>query len=113
MAERRPVDMAPELAADLNLELRRPVSGPARGKRFVQVTAIHEVDGSVIPRMITLVGEDKQFVVQRVLRSREIRPRDSREQVKTEYSIRINGRETFLFEQAGRWWVLQKIDSKI
>ena len=105
--------MSPELSTDLSVELSRPVREQARGKRFVQVTAVHEVDGSVIPRLITLIGEDKQFVIQRVLRSRQIRTREMNEPVKTDYSISINGIETHLYEQAGRWWVLQKIDSKI
>lgn len=105
--------MPVELATDLSIELSRPVREPARGKRFVQVTAVHEVDGSVVPRLITLVGEDKQFVIQRVLRSRQVRTREMNEPVKTDYAISINGIETHLYEQAGRWWVLQKVDSKI
>jgi len=74
-----------------------------RRKQYVEVIATHHIDGSVRPQQIIFAAgptydiEDVKDVVKvKTLSSIEIANR---------YAIVVKGKNTFLYEDCGRWFV--------
>lgn len=72
-------------------------------KTFVTVTATHNPDGTVKPLAIRWV-DDRVFEIDRIL---DVRPAPSLRGGGhgIRYTCRIRGKEFFLFDELGRWFV--------
>ncbi len=79
---------------------------PGRRKQYVEVLATHRVDGTVRPRTIVLSG-GPSYEIEEVRSVCRARTHSSRE-VALRYTVRVNGQETFLFDDDGRWFVEMK-----
>ncbi|MGI5888369.1 MAG: hypothetical protein ACOX6J_03195 [Oscillospiraceae bacterium] len=77
-----------------------------RIKRYVEVDAIHFVDGSVRPRSIRF-SDNKIYVINRLNKVID-RSADGSGRSGTCYMVQICGNETRLFEDGGRWYVEAK-----
>ena len=81
----------------------------SRQKRYVQVTALHREDGTVMPLSITW-DDGRVFEIDEILDKRQA----SSLKVGgngTRYLIRIGERETFLYDEGLRWFVEEKVRS--
>ena len=67
----------------------------ARRKQYVEVVATHYIDGSVRPQKIVLATGPVYEI------------EDSREAARR-YVVKIKGKETYLYETGGRWFVEMK-----
>ncbi len=79
----------------------------ARGrKQYVEVLATHHIDGEVRPRRIVMADGHVYDIddVKHVCRAATRRTGE----VALRYTVRIRGRETYLFEDGGRWFVEMK-----
>lgn len=77
-------------------------------KTYVDVLALHERNGKTRPIKILWEG-GKVFTVERLLM------RNKAKSVKVgggnyRYTVQIKGRETFLFEEDGRWFVEEETE---
>ena len=73
------------------------------GKIFVKVTAEHDTDGKTKP--LALVWTDgKKYEIDRVMDVRQA-PSLRGGGVGMRYTVRIRGKEVYLFEDEGRWFV--------
>ena len=81
-----------------------------RIKTYVDVIALHKLDGSVMP--LSVVWEDgTEYKIAKVLdwrRAESLKVGG----VGTRYLVRIKGRETYLFYEKPRWFVEQKVYSE-
>ena len=80
--------------------------GQTRRKQYVEVNADHDINGDVLPRKITL-KDGKVFLVDEVPKVTKVAalsgfPTTSR------YTVVIGGKETFLYEDGGKWYVHMK-----
>ena len=77
-----------------------------RRKQYVEVVATHCVDGSVHPQKI-LLANGPVFEIQD---SREAAPSKAPAtgEWTRRYVVKIKGKETFLYEASGRWFVEMK-----
>ena len=80
--------------------------GQTRRKQYVEVIATHYIDGSIEPQKITLCG-GQTFLVDEVKKVMKVAilsefPTTSR------YTVVVKGKETFLYEDGGRWFVRMK-----
>lgn len=78
----------------------------SRRKQYVEVVATHYVDGEVRPRTISipLVGE---FDIQEVKRVGWTKEHTSNG-IARQYTIVVKGKEWYLYEDSGRWFVLMR-----
>ena len=82
------------------------MNGPSRRKQYVEVVAIHYIDGSVRPQKIVLAAGP----VYEIEEARE----EGRAKASTtgelarRFAVKIHGRETRLYEDGGRWFVEMK-----
>lgn len=75
-------------------------------RAYVQVIARHDADGKVFP--LEVEWEDgRRFQVDRLLDVRRAAALKAGGQG-MRYTVRIQGRETYLFEDEGRWFVEAK-----
>ena len=73
------------------------------GKTFVKVTAEHDVDGRTKP--LAMVWTDgRQYEIDRVTDVR-MAPALKAGGLGVRYTVRIRGKEVYLFEDEGRWFV--------
>ena len=73
------------------------------GKTFVKVTAEHDVDGKTKP--LALVWTDgKKYEIDRVTDVR-MAPSLRGGGLGIRYTVKIRGKEVYLFEDEGRWFV--------
>ena len=75
-------------------------------KQYVEVVATHHIDGSVRPQKIVLATGP----VYEIEDSREATPGKAHTtgELARRYVVKINGKETFLYETSGRWFVEMK-----
>ena len=74
-----------------------------RRKQYVEVIATHHIDGSVRPQHIILAAGPTYDIedvrgVSRVKTSHTF-------EIANRYAIIVNGKETYLYEDCGRWFV--------
>ncbi len=79
---------------------------PARRKQYVEVVATHFIDGAVRPQKIVLATGP----VYEIEDSREAAPAKAHTtgELARRYIVKIKGKETFLYETSGRWFVEMK-----
>lgn len=80
--------------------------GQTRRKQYVEVNADHEIDGSVQPQKITL-KDGKTFKVDEVRKVIKVATL-SQFPTTNRYTVVVNGKETFLYEDGGKWFVWMK-----
>lgn len=77
----------------------------SRRKQYVEVVAIHCIDGDTYPTRIIL-ADGPTYEIER---ARVLGPvRLPSGALATRYQVRIRGKKTHLFEDHGRWFVLMK-----
>ena len=78
----------------------------ARRKQYVEVVATHYIDGSVRPQKIVLATGP----VYEIEDSREAAPGKAHTtgELARRYVVKIKGKETYLYETGGRWFVEMK-----
>ena len=73
------------------------------GKTFVAVTAVHDAEGKTKP--LSLVWTNgKQYEIDRVIDVRQA-PSLKGGGLGMRYTVRVRGKEVYLFEDDGRWFV--------
>ena len=77
----------------------------SRRKQFVEVLAIHGIDGSIEPKRITLAS-GKQYDID--TSKDPCMVGNKLESTIRQYAVTIHGHTTSLYERGGRWWVLIK-----
>jgi hypothetical protein len=77
-----------------------------RRKQYVEVIATHHIDGSVRPQQI-IFAAGPIYDIEDVKRARLTKSPYTFEMT-TQYTVIIQGKETFLYEDCGRWFVLMK-----
>lgn len=82
------------------------MSGQTRRKQYVEVNADHDIDGNIVPRLISFT-DGTAFKVKEVRKVAKVAtlsalPTTSR------YTIVIGEKETFLYEDGGKWYVHMK-----
>ena len=83
-----------------------------RRKQYVEVLATHRIDGSVRPQSITF-ALGNVYVIDEI-KGEPCRVKDNlSHEIAMQYTVVINGKETQLFEDSGRWFVRIKIDKKL
>ena len=82
------------------------MTNPARRKQYVEVVATHYIDGSVRPQKIVLATGP----VYEIEDSREAAPGKAHTtgELARRYVEKIKGKETYLYEAGGRWYVEMK-----
>ena len=82
------------------------MTNPARRKQYVEVVATHHIDGSVRPQKIVLatgpvfeIEDCHEAVRGKAHTTGELAHR---------YVVKIKGKETYLYETGGRWFVEMK-----
>lgn len=73
------------------------------GKTFVKVTAEHDERGQVRPLLLTWT-DGKKYEIDRVTDVR-LAPSLKGGGLGTRYTVRVRGKEVYLFEDEGRWFV--------
>ena len=78
----------------------------ARRKQYVEVVATHYIDGSVRPQKIVLATGP----VYEIEDCREAAPGKAHTtgELARRYIVKIKGKETYLYETGGRWFVEMK-----
>ena len=77
----------------------------ARRKQYVEMVATHHIDGSVRPQKIVLATGP----VYEIEDSREAaRQGPHHGELARRYVVKIKGKETYLYETGGRWFVEMK-----
>ena len=82
------------------------MTAPARRKQYVEVVATHYINGSVRPQKIVLATGP----VYEIEDSREAAPGKAHTtgELARRYIVKIKGKETYLYETGGRWFVEMK-----
>ena len=77
--------------------------GQTRRKQYVEVIATHHIDGSVRPQKIIIMAGPAFDVkdVKGVAKAKAL----STFEIANRYTIVVKGKETFLYEDGGRWFV--------
>ena len=78
----------------------------SRRKQYVEVIATHRIDGSVRPQVITFAAGNR-YDIDEVIRAGKTKDYTTSE-IALCYTIKIKGKETHLYEDSGRWFVLMK-----
>lgn len=73
------------------------------GKTFVKVTAEHDESGRIRPLVLTWV-DGRKFEIDRVLDVRQA-PSLKGGGLRIRYTCRIRGKEVYLFDEEGRWFI--------
>ena len=73
------------------------------GKIFVKVTAEHDIDGKAKPLRLNWT-DGKQYEIDRVTDVRQA-PALRAGGLGMRYTVKIRGKEVYLFEDEGRWFV--------
>lgn len=81
--------------------------GKSRRKQYVKVIATHNTDGSVEPKIIILEDRSSAFIVGEVKGMTQVRPENT-SKLYNRYTIAIKGKETYLYEECGKWFVQMK-----
>lgn len=77
-----------------------------RTKRYVAVNADHDIDGTIWPKTVTICG-GKTYSVQHVKNVINVNNHNLGNDLKR-YTVIILNRETYIFEENGRWFVEYK-----
>ena len=82
------------------------MSNYTRRKQYVEVLVSHEIDGSMVPRSVTLATGD-YFKIDRVMNTKRL---DSGQKgiTITRFPVTIRGQDTSLFYDGSRWFVEMK-----
>lgn len=72
-------------------------------KTFVKVTAEHDESGQVRPLLLTWT-DGKKYEIDRVTDVRQA-PSLKGGGLGTRYTVKVRGKEVYLFEDEGRWFV--------
>lgn len=75
-------------------------------KQYVEVVAVHKLDGSVCPQTIIL-ADGRQYDIEKYHDPRLVKIKGSGTSAMI-YEVWMKGEQTVLFEADGRWWVLMK-----
>lgn len=78
----------------------------ARRKQYVEVVVTHCIDGSVQPQKI-LLANGPAFEIEESREAVNIQDSITREPARR-FVVKIRGKETFLYEASGRWFVEMK-----
>ena len=73
------------------------------GKTFVKVTAEHDTDGKTKPLALTWTN-GKQYEIDRITDVRQA-PSLRGGGLGMRYTVKIRGKEVYLFEDEGRWFL--------
>ncbi len=77
-----------------------------RRKQYVEVIATHHIDGSVRPQQI-IFAAGPIFDVEDVKGVSRVKTTHTYE-IANRYAVVVKGKETFLYEDCGRWFVEMK-----
>lgn len=75
-------------------------------KQYVEVIATHRIDGSVRPQQI-IFADGPIFDVEDVKGVTKVKTTSTFE-IANRYAVVVKGKETFLYEDCGKWFVLMK-----
>ncbi len=78
----------------------------SRRKQYVEVVATHRVDGSVRPQSILLTNGPVYNIEQ--VKGVKLTNFYTSHEIAKEYTVIIHNRQTRLYEDDGRWFVLMK-----
>lgn len=78
----------------------------ARRKQYVEVVATHCIDGSVLPQKIILAN-GPEFEIEDCREAMREKTHTTGE-LAHRYVVKIKGKETYLYETSGRWFVEMK-----
>ncbi|ANU55316.1 hypothetical protein I5Q82_03105 [Acutalibacter muris] len=78
----------------------------ARRKQYVEVIATHHIDGSVRPQQI-IFAQGPIYDVEDVKGVTKVKTTSTLE-IANRYSVVVTGKETYLYEDCGKWFVLMK-----
>ncbi len=74
-----------------------------RRRQNVEVNADHDIEGNVVPQKITL-KDGRVFHIEKVKGVAKVAIL-SQFATTTQYTVKIKGRETSLYEDGGKWFV--------
>lgn len=77
-----------------------------RRKQYVEVIATHHIDGSVRPQQI-IFAAGPIYDVEEVKGAAKVKTHSTFE-VANRYTVVVKGKETFLYEDGGKWFVLMR-----
>lgn len=80
--------------------------GQTRRKQYVEVIATHHIDGSVRPQKI-IFSAGPTFDVEDVKGVTKVKTLSTLE-IANRYTVVVKGKETFLYEYGGKWFVEMK-----
>ncbi len=80
--------------------------GQTRRKQYVEVIATHHIDGSVRPQKIIIIA-GPTFDVEDVKGVTKVKTVSTLE-IANRYTVVVKGKETFLYEDCGKWFVEMK-----
>ncbi len=82
------------------------MNSPSRRKQYVEVVATHYIDGSVRPQKIVFAAGP----VYEIKESRDAGRGKARTtgEIARRFAVKIHGKETWLYEDGGRWFVEMK-----
>ena len=75
-------------------------------KQYVEVIATHRIDGTVRPQKITFAAGPIYDITEARPPNRTITPRTGESALA--YPIRVGKKETTLYEDGGRWFVMMR-----
>lgn len=75
-------------------------------KQYVEVIATHHIDGSVRPQQI-IFAAGPIYDVEDVKGVTKVKTTSTFE-IANRYAVVVKGKETFLYEDCGKWFVLMK-----
>ena len=74
-----------------------------RRKQYVEVIATHHIDGSVRPQQI-IFSAGPIYDVEDVKGVKKVKTLSTLE-IANRYTVQVKGKETFLYEDCGKWFV--------
>lgn len=77
-----------------------------RRKQYVEVVAVHKLDGSVCPQTIIL-ADGRRYDIEKYHDPHHVKIEGAGTPAMV-YQVWTKGEQTVLFEAGGRWWVLMK-----
>lgn len=77
-----------------------------RRRQNVEVNADHDIDGNVLPQKIT-IKDGRVFHIDEVKKVAKVAVH-SKFATTNRYTVVVEGKETFLYEDGGRWFVKMK-----
>lgn len=82
------------------------MQGQTKRKQHVEVIATHHIDGSVRPQRI-IFAAGPIFDVEDVKDSTRVKTGSTHE-IANRYAVVVKGKETYLYEDCGKWFVLMR-----